>query len=146
MRVDGLLERVAEQYPAQVAVVADGQRSTYRQLDERANRLARVLMDAGVRRGDRVVITLDNSVEAVVAVFAVLKAGAVFVLVSPRTRAQRLREITTDSGASLVVTRASFAELEDVRPSCPLEGVGRGAGERTETELAALVYTVGFHR
>ena len=63
MLVDEFLERTASDSPARVGLVCGNRRLTYGQLDEAANRLANGLRQAGVGRGDRVVVHLDNTVE-----------------------------------------------------------------------------------
>jgi amino acid adenylation domain-containing protein len=63
-------------------------------------------MDAGVQRGDRVAIYMDNSVEAVLSIFAVLKAGGVFMVVNPTMKADKLAFILNNSRASALVTHA----------------------------------------
>ena len=77
MQVEEFLECSAARFPDKLALIAGSRRVTYRDLDCQANRLAYSLVELGVRRGDRVAIWMDNSVEAVVALFASLKAGGV---------------------------------------------------------------------
>lgn len=103
--VHDFLESAARRWPAKVALVCDGQRCTYAALDEMANRLANSLAAHGVRRGDRVGILLGNCVNAVVSLFAVLKAGGVFVIINPTTRAQKLAFILRDSQAVGLITQ-----------------------------------------
>lgn len=72
--------------PSKVALVCEGRRLTYAEIEAAANRLANALIAHGVRRGDRVGLFVKNSVEAVVSVFAVLKAGAAFVVINQTTK------------------------------------------------------------
>src|SRR5436190_473472 len=58
-----------------------------------------------IEPGDRVAICLENSIDAVVAIFGVLKAGAVFFVVNPHTRPERLASLLTDSAASAVISK-----------------------------------------
>src|SRR5690242_20284199 len=94
--VQQLLECSAERTPDQVAVVAGDRRATYAEIDRAANQLAHALRANGVQRGDRVVIVLDNSVEAVVSIFGTLKADAVFVALHPTTKAGKLVQLMAD--------------------------------------------------
>jgi acyl-CoA synthetase (AMP-forming)/AMP-acid ligase II len=80
MPAQRFLEATAQQRPDSVALVRGERRLTYGAWDAAANRLARALIDSGVRRGDRVLILLDNSIETAISVFGVLKAGAAFVV------------------------------------------------------------------
>lgn len=82
---------------------------SYRDLDQAANRLSRVLLAAGVARADRVGVCLPRTPELVVALLAVLKAGAAYVPLDPAYPAARVAFMTADSGARLVLTRADLA-------------------------------------
>ncbi len=90
MLVHEFLEHSAARLPDKVALVHGEHRLTYCQIDALANRLAHALIAQGVSRGDRVAIHLPNSVEAVVAIFATLKAGGVFVMVNSSTKEDKL--------------------------------------------------------
>jgi amino acid adenylation domain-containing protein len=90
MLVQQFLETSAERWPDKVALVAGDKRATYADLERVTNRLAHALAERGVRRGDRVLVLLDSGIEAVVAMFAVLKAGAAYVMLHPGTRRERL--------------------------------------------------------
>jgi amino acid adenylation domain-containing protein len=81
----------------------------------------------GVRRADRVVIQLENSVEAVIAIFGVLKAGGVFAVVNPTIKAEKLAYILNDSGAAVLIVDAR------------LESVARGACARTRRPPAVIL-------
>jgi amino acid adenylation domain-containing protein len=104
MLVHEFLEQAARRWPAKVALVCEEQRMTYAQLDDMANRLANWLIAQGVQRGDRVGIFLGNSVSAVVSFFAVLKAGGVFVIINPGTKARKLSFILRDCQAVGLIT------------------------------------------
>lgn len=105
MQVEQFLENSARQFPDKVALIVGDERLTYRQVEERANQLAHAMVAAGVERGDRVVTFLPNSVETVLAIFATLKAGAVFVVLNPTTKADKLTYILNNCRASAMVTR-----------------------------------------
>ena len=92
MLVQDFLESSARQFPEKTALVCGDRRLTYRDIDGHSDRLAQALLGRGVEPGDRVVIQMQNSVEAVLSIFAVLKAGAVFVVVNPTTRQVLLGE------------------------------------------------------
>lgn len=106
MLVHNFLENSATRFPDKTALVCDSHRLTYRELNNLADRLAVALIDMGIRRGDRVVIFLENSVESVISLFGVLKAGAVFVMLNPGMKAGKLNFILKDSGARAVITHA----------------------------------------
>ena len=82
-------EAVVDRHPERSALTTDGESLTYAELDARANRLARHLLAAGVRPGDLVGLCLERSVELVVAILAVLKAGAAYLPLDPAYPAER---------------------------------------------------------
>lgn len=100
--VRDFIENSADRTPEKVALICDGQRLTYRELDGMADRIAHGLRHQGIKRGDRVAIYLHNSVEAVVAIFGTLKAGATFVAINPTTKRDKLIYILNNCRASLV--------------------------------------------
>jgi len=127
MLVQDFLQHSAARQPDKVALVHDGQRLTYAQIDDRANRLARALTAQGVGRGDRVAIHLPNSVEAVVGIFAALKAGAVFVVINASTKEDKLRYILNNCRAAALLVDGRTLEdggLERVFAGSPsLKGI-----------------------
>jgi amino acid adenylation domain-containing protein len=108
--VDDLLASSRERYPAKTAVVEDGRRTTYAELDESANRLARLLRESGVAPGDRVAVLLENSVESAISIFGVLRAEGAFVVINPTTKPDKLVFMLNDCAASALVVDARFAE------------------------------------
>ncbi|MFD8783733.1 amino acid adenylation domain-containing protein [Kitasatospora sp. NPDC059599] len=108
--VPQLIERTARRTPDAVAVVAGQERIGYAELNARANRLAHRLRDLGVRPETVVASCLERSVEAVVTLVAVLKAGGVYVPLDPRHPAERLGFMLADAGAELVLTTSEFAD------------------------------------
>jgi long-chain acyl-CoA synthetase len=147
--LEGFLERSAEQFPEKIALICGKQRITYKEMDERANRFAHALILAGVERGDRVAIYLENSPEAAAAVFGILKAGAVFLVVNPSTKADKLNYILTDAGAKALVTTARKrvhlpAAVALVTPEACLHAPSHCPPKRCiDIDLAALIYTSG---
>ncbi len=117
MGVDQLLERSARHAPDKTAVVCAGARYSYQQLDEQANRLAHTLIDAGLLPGDRVAICLESSANAVVSIFAILKAGGVFVVINPQTTARQFTHVLADSGAIALIARGE--QIDALRTMWP---------------------------
>jgi long-chain acyl-CoA synthetase len=105
LQVESFLELSAERLPDKIAVVCEDRRLSYRSIEQEANRIAHGLIALGVRRGDRVAIHLENSVEATIAVFAILKAGGVFVLINPNIKAEKLKYVLIDTGARVLVIK-----------------------------------------
>ncbi|WP_420881133.1 amino acid adenylation domain-containing protein, partial [Rhodococcus sp. (in: high G+C Gram-positive bacteria)] len=92
--------------PDAVALISGDVDVTYRELDERSNRLARVLIDDGVGPESFVALGIPRSVESIVAVWAVAKAGAAFLPVDPNYPAERIAFMLEDSGATVGLTVA----------------------------------------
>lgn len=123
--VQDFLESTAKRCPDRVALVVGDRQLTYAEIDADANRVARGLIATGVQPGDRVAICLDNRVETVVAIFAVLKAGAAFMMVNPSTKARKLLYLMHDSGArALVLATSALASVrETLAPVQSLETI-----------------------
>lgn len=107
MLVHEFLERSAARLPEKEALIAGAKRITYAELDASANRLARALRGLGVEYGDRVAVLLDNSSETVVSIFGILKADAVFLVVNPTTKTDKIRYILNNCRATALVTHAA---------------------------------------
>jgi long-chain acyl-CoA synthetase len=114
LQVQEFLEQSAQRRPEKTALICGERRATYAAVEAQANHLAHGLTALGVQRGDRVAIWLENSIAAAVAIFGVLKAGAVFMVVHPTTKPDKLAFILANSRARVLVTaiekRASLAE------------------------------------
>src|SRR5438105_4652071 len=115
MLVQDFLEQNAKARPDKTALVCGEKRFTYAELDQRANRLAHALQQRGVKRGDRVGIYLANSAEAVIGIFATLKADAAFVAQNRVTRPEKVISVLKNCEASAVLmdTRATAHGLGD---------------------------------
>ncbi|MFJ7212935.1 amino acid adenylation domain-containing protein [Amycolatopsis sp. NPDC098790] len=124
--------------PEAEAVVCRDRSLTYAELDRRANRLANALIAAGVRPQDPVAVLLDRDVELVVALFGVLKAGAVHVPMDPSYPAERLTFMLDDIGPAAVVSTPDYVEQStlDIDPASAREGL-------TDDSLAYVIYTSG---
>jgi long-chain acyl-CoA synthetase len=108
--VHTFLRDTSERRPSHPALYAEDRASTFGELELSSDVLADHLQDRGVRRGDRTVLCMDNSIEMIVSLFAVLKAGAVAVPLSPGTKPAKLAYILKDCGARTLVTQARLAE------------------------------------
>ena len=122
--VHRFLEAGARQTPNKVALVCGSERVTYAWLDATANRLANALIVDGVGRGGRVAIFLENSVQTVVAIFGILKAGAAFSAINPSTKVDKLAYLLRDERAAALIT-ANDAQRRRTVGSLPLGTVPR---------------------
>ncbi|MFE0135038.1 condensation domain-containing protein, partial [Streptomyces sp. NPDC059037] len=107
----GLLDAAALRAPEAVAVKDRDGSLTYRELHERANRLARLLVQRGAGPEGVVGILLPRSAETVVAMLAVLKSGAAYLPLDPAYPADRLRFMVDDARPAVVLTDAAHADL-----------------------------------
>lgn len=113
MRIESYLRFHAQNTGQKTALVTGQVRLTYAEFDAKAEALAHTLLAQNVKRGDRVVIFMDNCWQAAVSVFAILKAGAVFTLVNPSTKADKLSYILNDCTPSLMLTQAKLLPVID---------------------------------
>jgi len=111
MRVETFLDNSARLFPQKEALIVGESRVSYADLNDQANQLAQALRQRGVERGDRVIVFLDSSVEAVASIFGILKAGAVFSVVNPTTKADKLAYILNNCRAKAVITRAQLLSI-----------------------------------
>jgi amino acid adenylation domain-containing protein len=126
MLIHQFLHRSAQRAPDHLAVEDDeGRRITYRDLADLSDRVRDRLSHAGVSRGDRVGVYLPKSIDAVAAIFGVLKRGAAYVPVDPAAPVARNAYILSDCAVRIVV-------------------VERGFEERLRTELAGLGASAAF--
>lgn len=95
--------------PAHTALVCGAQRHSFADVNDRANAVATALRQRGVLRGDRVALFLENGVEFVAGVLAVLRLGAVFMPVNALTKDDKLAYMLRDARASVLLTQASLA-------------------------------------
>ncbi|RGC67748.1 Linear gramicidin synthase subunit B [Micromonospora sp. MW-13] len=144
-----MVESQVERTPDAEAVRHGDRSLTYRQLDEAANRLARALLARGVAGQDRVGVCLTRDVDLVVALLAVLKAGAAYVPLDPAYPPARVAFMTEDSGARVVLTRSGLADrFGDA--ALPLDAIdladqpaGRPDAAADPSDLAYVIYTSG---
>ena len=157
--LDADLQAAAAAHGDRVAVVAGERRLSYAELDRLAGGLAAGLRDLGVQRGDRVAVVLRNGVEAAVAIYGILRAGAAFIPLNPTAKDEKLAHLLAHCGAvaaicepdvadrvraagersdafrQLVVTGEQFDALAAREP--------RAGAPVLDTDLSALIYTSG---
>jgi len=111
MVVQEYLENAAARLPAKTALICGDKRLTYQQVNDSANQFTAALVHMGIRRQDRVVIFLKNSPEAVISLYGILKAGAIFIILHPQLKAAKLNYILKDSGARFLIADASKSQV-----------------------------------
>ncbi|MEV5706358.1 Pls/PosA family non-ribosomal peptide synthetase [Actinoallomurus sp. NPDC052274] len=118
-RLHRFFEATCDATPDAVALECDGERLTYRELDERANRLAHHLIHQGIVAGDRVGILLHRSTVMYVALLAALKAEATFVPIDPSAPPDRVAYMAKDSELKVVLSSSHQGALAAEAP-CPV--------------------------
>jgi long-chain acyl-CoA synthetase len=109
--VQQFLEQSARKSPDKIALVVGENRLKYFTIDGQSNQIALYLKSLGVMRQDRVAIFLDNSAESVSALFGILKADAIFLMLSPTLKAQKLLYILNDCGVDTIITHVNKAKV-----------------------------------
>lgn len=134
--IDALFAEQAHRAPEAVALLFNGQKMSYGELDRRSGQVAAWLQKKGVTPGGNVGICLERSLELIVGLVGILKAGAAYVPLDPGFPAQRIEYMVRDSGAKIVLDPAAMRETESVTaaPSAP---------QHTAQSAAYIIYTSG---
>jgi amino acid adenylation domain-containing protein/non-ribosomal peptide synthase protein (TIGR01720 family) len=147
-----LFEAQAAQTPERVAVVYEGESLTYRELDRRANQLARTLQKLGVQKETRVGICMERSLEMVIGLYAILKAGGAYVPIDPTYPAERIAYLLQDAAPQVLLTQEHLVAglpAHDGSVFCVEQGdwleesdepLGTATGP---DDLAYMIYTSG---
>jgi amino acid adenylation domain-containing protein len=103
-----LFREQAEKTPARIALECEDRRLTYRQLDEKTDRLAAGLEEKGVRIGTIVGLMLERSVEMIVGILGILKAGGAYIPIDPENPDDRIKFILMDSRTDVLLTQENL--------------------------------------
>jgi amino acid adenylation domain-containing protein len=149
--VPALFAEQVARTPAAVALTFEGRSMTYRELEEAANRLAHVLVAKGVAPGQSVALLLERSIEAVVAIVAVLKSGAACVPIDPALPDARVGFMIDDAGPIAAVTTARLSDrlvghglgVTDVNDARIDAQPGTALRVPAADDIAYLIYTSG---
>src|SRR6185369_6377279 len=152
--VHELFEEQVEERGDAVAVVYEGEQVSYEELNRRGNQLAHYLRRLGVGPEEKVGLCVERSVEMMVGLLGVMKAGGAYLPIDPGYPEERIRYMLSDSGAKVVLVQNKFKER--VGEICPniveleqtAEEVEEENGENLEVELsgenlAYVIYTSG---
>lgn len=148
-----LIDLTSGAYPDKVAVVYKNERLTYARLTEQSNRLADCLITKGVKKGDIIGLAADRSLEMIVSLLGILKAGAVYLPLDPEYPQERITYMLTDSGAKILLLSKAYrgrfqsgaAEMviEDIWPDLDSYSAAAPAVSSNGTDLAYVLYTSG---
>ena len=142
-----LFERTVAEYPNNTATIFFGERLTYAQLDEQANKFAAGLQAIGVQAEDRIAIILPNCPQFMVALFGVLKAGAVAMPLNPAYVARELKVQFNDAGVKTVVALNTVApRVQEIMAETPVERLVVTWMQDTLSPLMSLMLSVKERR
>ena len=106
-----LFEEQVQKSPDNIAVVSNGKKLTYKELNEKANQLANYLVNASVKSGDIVGIMTNRSVEMVIGLIAILKAGATYLPIDPDYPLQRISYMLDNSKSNIILVNEQTFDL-----------------------------------
>ncbi|MFO7574807.1 MAG: condensation domain-containing protein, partial [Bacteroidales bacterium] len=146
-----LFQEQAQLYPDKKAVIYNKVKYTYRELDERSDKLAETLIDMGVRSNAPVAILTDKSAEMIVGILAILKAGGGYVPIDPEYPQQRIGFMIKDSECKVVVLQDKYMDIpirgvKMVSLDSPASYVSKkhsAIGPGSSSDLAYIMYTSG---
>ncbi|MDR6224078.1 non-ribosomal peptide synthetase [Desmospora profundinema] len=153
--IHGRFADQAVQTPHHTAVVYKEEKLTYQELHERSNSVARVLLQQGVKPGDRVGLVMEKSHDFIVGMLAILKSGGAYVPIDPEYPVARIRYLLEDSRAEIIVSQTSvIARLnqsgEGSRKWLNIQRMDQTefdgshlTSEHQPTDLAYVIYTSG---
>ncbi|MDQ0169836.1 amino acid adenylation domain-containing protein/thioester reductase-like protein [Paenibacillus tundrae] len=155
--IHGWFEAVAAEYPNSPAITSLSGKYTYRELNERSNQVARVLLSNGLQKGEFVSIFMERSLETIISILGILKAGGVYVPVDPEHPQERNSYIVEDTASSFVLTKDSsfteasrlFSGITTVRQILSVDGRLAGFAASNPNldvqpdDLAYIIYTSG---
>ncbi|WP_154696516.1 AMP-binding protein, partial [Clostridium botulinum] len=106
--IQELFEEQVEKTPNNIAVVFEDKKLTYRELNEKANSLARVLRDKGVKADSIVGIMVERSIEMIVGIMGILKSGGAYLPIDPSYPVERIEYMIEDAKIDILITSEEF--------------------------------------
>jgi long-chain acyl-CoA synthetase len=115
-----MLWESAQRFPEKIALVFQGQKMSYRELDGLANSCANALAKLGVKKGDRVALYMTNRPEYIISLYGIARLGAVFTPMNPTYKEGEIEHQLNDAEASVLIVQESLYPLvRNVRPQLP---------------------------
>ena len=106
--IHNLFEQQADKTPEACAALFDGETVTYQALNEQANQLAHFLIKQGVRAESVVALSIDKSIDMLVGMLAILKAGAAYLPIDPDYPSERVEYMVEDAGVNILLTHRDY--------------------------------------
>jgi tyrocidine synthetase III len=108
--IHGYFEKQVEKTPGTIALVYNDKHITYKELNERANHLARVLRDKGLKQDTAAALMVERSIEMIIGILAILKAGGAYLPIDTDYPEKRILSILTESDVSFLLTKEKVAK------------------------------------
>ena len=105
--VHDFLSLSAKRFPNKEALIFGNRRLKYREVDHQSDLLADFLIKIDIDRHDRIIIFADNTLETIISIYGILKAGAIFILLNGSLKTPKLQYIIKDSGAKMLIGQSS---------------------------------------
>lgn len=152
--IHDLFAAQAAESPQHVAVMFDGEQLSYQELNERANRLARYLRGLGVGAETPVGLLVERSLDSVIGMLGIWKAGGCYVPLDAQTPVERLAFMVEDSGVKVILTQSALrarlhfeparvVDLESAQVNIAAESPSNLPDRVGPTEMAYMIYTSG---
>ncbi|MEO7535571.1 MAG: non-ribosomal peptide synthase/polyketide synthase, partial [Ferruginibacter sp.] len=149
-----LFEAQVSLHPDSVALVFGQQQLTYKELNERSNQLAHFIKGKGVKPETLVPVCIERSIDLVVSLIAILKAGAAYVPIDPGYPQERISYMLEDTAAKIVISssqsshKLQSANIEIIEPATIWNEISNESSDNVELiikpgQLAYVIYTSG---
>ena len=148
--LDQVLAEQVQKTPNNIAAVYDNESITYKELDKRSNKLAKKIREKGIGPDDIVGIMLYRSLEMIISIFAIIKAGGAYMPIDPDYPEDRIKYMMEDSKSKLLLTTKELSKKADNIDYIDVkdEEIYKGKDEKIEKKhnsrnLAYVIYTSG---
>ncbi len=143
-----LFEEQVEKTPQNIALTYNEQNITYKILNDKANQLARLLIERGAKSNDNIALIVDRSFEMIIGMLAILKCGGAYVPIDPEYPEDRIKYILENSNVSAVLVDKDYGLLYKNIIQIDFDEICRFSNEnlcihKDSKDLAYIIYTSG---
>ena len=119
--MEKMLQETAERYPENPAIIYEGKRISYKNLNQFVEALAHYLKGLGIQKGDKVAIMLSNCPEFIISYFSSLRLGAIAVTLNVMSTSYELQHLIENSDAKVFITTENLVKrFQDIKETLPL--------------------------
>ncbi|MDP4177079.1 MAG: amino acid adenylation domain-containing protein [Bacillota bacterium] len=150
--INDYLEKSINKYNEKIAVIYYDKQLTYKELGEKVNKLANLLRNKGVQREEVIAIYQEKTIDTIISIFAILKAGAAFLPIDMVYPRERVAFMLQDSDCRYVLTNSEYSQLYNIPKSLEIIDVNEIPYDKlsdkiksinTSNDLAYIMYTSG---